>query len=167
MMEAEFRLATIADLPEIVRIYNQAVLTRQSNADLEPVSLDDRKGWFLAHNKQTRPIWVISLETQIIGWVSLSDFFSSRPAYHKTVEISIYLDQAFQGRHLATTTLNYVENEVKNFDIETIIALIFAHNKPSLRLFEKFGYDKWGYLPKVTELDGITRDVVILGKRYK
>jgi phosphinothricin acetyltransferase len=45
------------------------------------------------------------------------------------------------------------------------MAIIFAHNQPSLRLFEKFGFQRWGYLPQVAELDGVERDGVILGLR--
>jgi phosphinothricin acetyltransferase len=45
------------------------------------------------------------------------------------------------------------------------MGLIFGHNTPSLKLFERFGFVRWGLLPRVTVLDGIERDVVILGRR--
>ena len=45
------------------------------------------------------------------------------------------------------------------------MGIIFAHNQPSLTLFQKFGFQQWGYLPQVAELDGVERDVVILGLR--
>jgi len=51
--------------------------------------------------------------------------------------------------------------------IKTLIGIIFAHNQPSLKLFEKFGFQPWGYLPKVAELDGVERDVVIVGLHLK
>jgi L-amino acid N-acyltransferase YncA len=46
-----------------------------------------------------------------------------------------------------------------------LLGFIFAHNEPSLRLFAKFGFERWGYLPKVAELDEVERDLVIMGKR--
>jgi phosphinothricin acetyltransferase len=48
--------------------------------------------------------------------------------------------------------------------IENLVGLIFAHNFPSLKLFTSFGFVKWGYLPQVAELDGVKRDLVIMGK---
>jgi phosphinothricin acetyltransferase len=49
--------------------------------------------------------------------------------------------------------------------LKTLMGFIFAHNDPSLRLFEKFGFEHWGYYPRVAELDGIERDLVIVGRR--
>ncbi|STZ75385.1 Putative phosphinothricin acetyltransferase YwnH [Bergeriella denitrificans] len=37
------------DLPAIVEIYNSTVATRQSTADLSPVSVAERQVWFDAH----------------------------------------------------------------------------------------------------------------------
>ena len=49
--------------------------------------------------------------------------------------------------------------------MNNLIGFVFAHNHPSLALFERFGFARWGELPRVTILDGIERDVVILGLR--
>ncbi|MDP4105019.1 MAG: N-acetyltransferase, partial [Bacillota bacterium] len=49
--------------------------------------------------------------------------------------------------------------------VKTLLGFIFGHNEPSLKLFSKFGFVKWAHLPKVAELDGIERDLIILGKR--
>ena len=46
-----------------------------------------------------------------------------------------------------------------------LLGFIFAHNEPSLRLFEKLGFARWGCLPRVAELDGVERDLVIVGLR--
>ena len=45
-----------------------------------------------------------------------------------------------------------------------MIALIFAHNQPSLGLFRKLGFEQWGYMPKVCDMQGFIADVVMLGK---
>ena len=45
-----------------------------------------------------------------------------------------------------------------------MVGLIFAHNQPSLRLFEQLGFERWGLLPRVANLDGIERDLIILGR---
>ncbi|MFZ2353245.1 GNAT family N-acetyltransferase [Paucilactobacillus nenjiangensis] len=164
-MSISFSFATIKDLPEIVRIYNQTIPTRQSTADLEPVTVSDREEWFKSHNQHHRPLWLIKSDNQVVGWISLADFYG-RIAYDHTVEISIYIDENFRGHHLGVKALEFVESNVKNFGIETILAYIFGHNAPSQGLFKKFSYVQWAHLPEVAEMDGVKRDLDILGKKY-
>jgi len=52
-----------------------------------------------------------------------------------------------------------------SLDIKTIIGFVFAHNKPSIRLFKSFGFTLWGTLPDVAEMDGEAYSLAILGKR--
>ena len=128
-MKANYRIAELLDLPKIVAIYNQAVATRLSTADLKPLSVSQKLDWFLAHDeKKHRPLWVITAETgQIIGWLSLSDFYG-RPAYRHTAEISLYLDKNCQGQGIGSQTVTFVESQVKKSQIETLLAFIFGHN---------------------------------------
>jgi phosphinothricin acetyltransferase len=49
--------------------------------------------------------------------------------------------------------------------VHTVLGFIFGHNQPSLGLFGKFGFETWANLPRVANLDGIERDLIILGKR--
>ena len=51
------------------------------------------------------------------------------------------------------------------FGLKTLTGGIFAHNEASIGLFEEFGFERWAYYPKVAELDGIERDLVVLGLR--
>ncbi|KRM11975.1 N-acetyltransferase family protein [Paucilactobacillus suebicus] len=164
-MTPTFTFATIDDLPDIVRIYNQTVPTRQSTADLEPVSVDDRREWFAGHNHEHRPLWLIKLDDVTAGWISLTDFYG-REAYKHTVEVSIYIDENYRGHHLGNAALTFVEQHVNELDIQTILAYIFGHNTPSLGLFKKFGYQEWAHLPEVAEMDGVKRDLDILGKKF-
>ena len=46
-----------------------------------------------------------------------------------------------------------------------MLAFVFAHNAPSVALFERAGFVRWGLLPQVAELDGVERDLAILGRR--
>lgn len=158
------RIATLADLPLIVDIYNSTIPSRMVTADLEPVTIDQRLTWFFAHDPQKRPIWVVQLGEDICGWVSLQSFYG-RPAYEATAEISLYLRENYRGKGLGKRVLSRVMEECPQLGIETLLAFVFGHNEPSLRLFLKCGFAKWGHLPQVAQLDGIKRDVVILGKK--
>ncbi|EEI20104.1 Putative phosphinothricin acetyltransferase YwnH [Lentilactobacillus hilgardii] len=164
-MKLTFTYADITDLPKIVDIYNETIASRMVTADLEPVSIASKRSWFNAFNHEHRPIWKIILNDQIAGWVSLESFYG-RPAYHHTVEISIYIDAEFRHHGLGQQALDFVATQLKDLEIDTIVSFIFAHNLPSLGLFKKNGFQSWGHLPEVAELDGQRRDLDILGRRY-
>lgn len=159
-----FRNACIEDLPIIVDIYNSTVPSRMVTADTEFISINDRLDWFKEHNPNKRPLWVVEYEGKICGWVSFQSFYG-RPAYNGTAEVSIYLHKDFRGKGLGKKTLNKVLEECPKFEIDTLLGFIFAHNEPSIRLFSSFGFERWAHLPEVAKLDGIKRDLVILGKR--
>lgn len=159
-----FKDASIEDLPIIVDIYNSTVPGRMVTADTEPVSVSDRLNWFHEHNPNKRPLWVVQYEGEICGWVSLQSFYG-RPAYQATAEISIYLHEDFRGKGLGKKILTKVIEECPKFEVDTLLGFIFGHNKPSLELFSSFGFEKWAHLPEVATLDGVKRDLIILGKK--
>src|ERR1700684_3394392 len=84
-MSLSYRDATLDDLPAIVAIYNSTVPSRLVTADLEP-------------------LWVVEDGDRIIAWLSFSDFYG-RPAYLRTAEVSIYLDEAARGKGLGKQLL--------------------------------------------------------------
>lgn len=161
--EITFTNAQISDLAFIVNVYNQTIPSRMVTADTNPITVDSKMAWFAAHNPQTRPLWLISYQGKACGWVSLSTFYG-RPAYDSTVEISLYLHQDYRGKKIGQHTVKHLETFAKKNGIEAILCYIFGHNQPSLYLFEKMGYQKWGHLPNIAKLDDIKRDLIILGK---
>ncbi|MFP3564668.1 GNAT family N-acetyltransferase [Paraburkholderia sp. SIMBA_030] len=165
-MSLSYRDATLNDLPAIVAIYNSTVPSRQVTADLEPVSVESRVAWFHAHGPQKRPLWVVEdpQNGSVIAWLSFSDFYG-RPAYQRSAEVSIYLDERARGKGLGKQLLAASLAAAPALGIDTVLGFIFGHNEASLRLFRGFGFDTWGLLPRVAVLDGMERDLVILGKR--
>ncbi|ANB59707.1 GNAT family N-acetyltransferase [Anoxybacteroides amylolyticum] len=159
------RIATRADLPAIVEIYNETIPTRMVTADLEPVSVESREKWFFEHSEE-RPLWVVEQDEQVCAWLSFRSFYG-RPAYRYTAEIGIYIAQTQRGKGLGKKLLQKAIDECPNLEIKTLLGFIFAHNEPSLRLFSLFGFERWGYLPRVAELDGVERDLIIMGKRIE
>ncbi len=164
------RLATLADLPAIVAIYNSTVASREVTADTEPVSVESRLQWFEEHEPQRRPLWVIEAADDngaspaTLGWISYSNFYG-RPAYSGTAEVSIYIDEAWRGKGVGRYGLEQAIAFAPRIKVHTLLGFIFGHNAPSLGLFRKYGFDTWANLPRVANLDGVERDLIILGKR--
>lgn len=162
MAESSIRLAAPADLARIVDIYNSTVASREVTADLQPVSVESRRAWFDAHSAERHPLWVAEQGGVVVGWASVSAFYG-RPAYDATAELSIYLDAAVRRHGLGQRMLDHVLAACPALQIRTVLGFIFAHNLPSLALFERNGFARWAHLPEVAELDGTRRSLVIVG----
>lgn len=160
----KIRDAVETDLPAIVDIYNAAIPGRMACGYTESVSVESRQPWYQQHPANCRPIWVMEIDDGIAGWLSFQ-FFYGTPAYHATAEISIYINPKYQRMGIGQKLIEKAMSESSKFGIRTLIGFIFAHNLPSLRLFEKLGFQRWGYLPKVAEIENIERDLIIVGLR--
>lgn len=157
------RDAVEADLPAIVAIFNATVPTRTSTAVLEPVTVAERSAWFREHSPDRHPLWVAEMNSDIAGWLSFHPLIG-RPAYRGTVEISVYIHENFRRRGIARALLVKAIAASSSLEITTLVGLILGHNTASLQLFEQLGFERWGLLPRVTRLDGVERDVVIVGR---
>lgn len=164
MVPFTHRPAARGDLAQIVEIYNATVPSRQVTADTEPVSVESRAKWFEDHHPDFRPLWVVEVDGHIAAWLSFSSFYG-RPAYNKTAELGVYVHESFRHRGLGSYLLAQAIAHAPSIKVDTLLGFIFGHNAPSLRLFEKFGFARWGELPKVAALDGVERDLVIVGRR--
>ncbi len=159
------RDATAADLPAIVGIYNSTIPGRMVTADLEPVTVESRRPWLAAHQHPSRPIWVLEEPAGgVCAWLSFDSFYP-RAAYDGTAMIALYVSPAHRrlglGRHLLQAALT----RAPGLGLHTLLGYIFGHNEPSLRLFEAHGFSRWAHLPRVAVLDGVERDLVIVGRR--
>ncbi len=85
--------------------------------------------------------------------------------YAATAEVSIYVAPAHQRRGVGRRLLSEAIARGPALGLRTLLYVCFAHNAPSLRLSEGLGFARWGHLPRVADMDGIERDVVILGRR--
>ncbi len=163
-MQVEFINASVEDLPKIVSTYNSTVASRLVTADLEPVSVESKLAWFNAHSSDKRPLWLVTLDGKYAGWLSFNSFYG-RPAYDGTVEVSIYLEESARGMGLGKICLQKAIEVSPSLNIHSLLGFIFGHNKPSLKLFYQFEFEKWAHLPEVANMDGTMCDLIILGKK--
>jgi L-amino acid N-acyltransferase YncA len=158
------RNAIETDLSAVVAIYNAAIPGRMATADTEAVAVDSRRQWFREHTPTARPLWVMESAGRIVGWLSLQSFYG-RPAYHATAEVSVYVAPDQQRTGVGRQLLDAAIQRSPAYGLSTLVGYIFAHNEPSLRLFASFGFARWGHLPRIAELDGVERDLIIVGRR--
>src|SRR3569623_957620 len=157
------RDAREADLPEIVRIYNEAIPGREATADTSPVTVESRRAWLLDRDAR-HPVWVHEQGGIVQAWLSLSKFYG-RPAYGATAEVGIYVANGAQGRGVAKALMQEAVTRASALGLTTLLGFVFAHNQRSVALCARFGFQRWGHLPRVAVLDGVERDLLILGRR--
>lgn len=158
-----------ADLPRIVEIYNCAVATRESSCDLEPTTVAARRESFLKHTPDHRPMWVAedadAARREVLGYLGFFHFMNERPGYFITADLAIYLHPDHQHQGLGTYLLGEAIRHAPALGIEVLAVTIFASNEPSIRLFARHGFERWGYMPRVARLEGSERDLVMMGRR--
>ena len=157
------RDAAEGDLSAIVEIYNAAIRSRISTAQLDPVSVEERSPWFHEHSPESHPLWIAETEKQIVGWLSFHSFMP-RGAYRGTAEISVYVTEKCRRTGVGRALLEKAILHSPRLEIRALVGCIFGHNEPSLRLFERLGFERWGFLPRIAQVDDIDRDLVMMGR---
>lgn len=153
-METTIRFACPDDLPRIVEIYNQAIAAGNANADDRPITIADRHAWFRDHNTESFPIYIIENEKQILGWGSLSPYRKGRGGLRKVAEISYFLDYAFHGRGAGSQLISHIIADCQRLGIRHLFAVMLDLNMASAAILQKFGFQKWGHLPGIVDLNG-------------
>jgi Sortase and related acyltransferases len=132
-------------------------------AELEPTTVEARLPWFREHSRDEHPFWVADSDGHIIGWLDFKKFLP-RCAYRGTAEISVYVDEKFRRHGVARRLLEAAIARAPSLGITALVGLIFAHNEPSVKLFERLGFQRWGLLPRIARLDDVQRDLIIVGR---
>lgn len=148
----QIRKAVEADFETILAIYNQAIPTHQITADLELATVTSRRAWFDFHLASAKyPIWVVEDAQGVAGWFSFSPFYE-RPAFVHTSEISIYLDGNVKGKGYGSKIIEFMQAEMLNHDIHTLMAYVFELNQVSQNLMRKHGFEQWGKFPNIANM---------------
>lgn len=158
------RLAISDDILMINNIYNQAVDSRKSTADLDHITLEDRIMWFAEHDNKSYPVFVKESDERVVAWTSISPYRKGRRGLSKVVEVSYYVDNQHFGKGIASELMNHVINHHNDFGFQHIICILLEINKPSIYFLEKFGFEKWGDLPNIVDLEGMICNHYIYGK---
>lgn len=124
LMDVKIRLASLKDLNRIIEIYNQAVKTKSSTADINPIKVKDRINWFKEHKQEKHPIYVAETEGKVVGWISLSQYRKKREALKYSAEISYYIDNDYQKKGIGTKLVDYIIKQSVILGIKNLVAII-------------------------------------------
>lgn len=137
------RKATEHDLSAIKDIYNYAVLNTTATYDINP---KDDKYFVDMLNEHTGKYLLAVYEENgnVIGYVALSRY-SKRDAYDITAELSVYVKNDCQNKHIGTQLMEYALSYAQTENrFLTIVSLITSDNEHSIYLHKKFGFEFGG-----------------------
>ncbi|MEK7394705.1 MAG: N-acetyltransferase family protein [Fibrobacterota bacterium] len=161
----DVRAASQDDLPAIVAIYNQAIARGLKTGDIVPVTVPSRRAWFEEHDSSRYPIFVAEENGAVVGYLALSAYRPGRAALQRTAEVSYYVDENCHRRGVGTRVLRHAIEQARGLGFKTLLAVVIEANLGSVALLKKFGFDQWGLLPNIVELEGSEFGHIYLGLR--
>ncbi len=159
------RIANEKDYNDIIKIYNHAVDEKFATADTEYVTVESRKSWLDQHSSYSYPIFVAEDKDEIKGWCSLSPHRPGRKALKSVAEISYYVHKYHRRKGIASSLIQFALVEAKNLGFKNLISILLDVNLISINLLEKFGFEKWGHLPEIAEMNSTVCGQFIYGKK--
>lgn len=162
--DINIRFANEGDMEKVRDIYNQSIALGYVTADREPTDQESRLHfWKTITQTQQRPFWIAERNGLVIAFFYFRNYYD-RPAYRITAEIGIYVDQSEHGKGTGKYILDYCCQKAPETGIENILALIFAANLPSIRLFEQAGFVLRGEFKNIAKADNGYNDLLIFQK---
>lgn len=161
VMPVLVRAATDADLPAILDIYNDAILTTTAVYQYEPHTLEMRGAWL--HEKQAAgfPVLVAVEDGAIAGFGNLGTWRAAA-AYRYTVENSVYVAADRRGQGIGKRLLGELIEAARSMQAHAVIAVVDADNAVSIGLHEAFGFERAAYFRQVGRKFGRWLDLVFL-----
>lgn len=149
------------DLPAILAIHNDAVLTTTAIWNSTAVDLEDRRAWLAARRQAGYPVLVAEQAGEAAGYASFGDW-RAWEGYRFTVENSIYIRADRRGRGIGSALLAPLVAAAGRLGKHVMVAGIEAGNTASIRLHHRHGFVQVGHFREVGEKFGRWLDLVFL-----
>lgn len=133
------RQATAADIPVILEIFNDNILNSTAIYMYEEQTLEQRLTWFENKISAGEPLFVFEECGEVAGYASYGSF-RAYPAFHYTVEHSVYVHKNHYKKGIASQLMHALINYAKEHDVKTMVGCIDKENEASIRIHEKLGF---------------------------
>lgn len=148
MPTIEIRPAVAADAARICAIYNPYIASTTITFEEAPVAEMEMARRILDVNEAGLAWLVAALGGEIIGY-AYATRWRARPAYHHSVESTIYLDPEASGRGFGESLYRRLLDELHSRGLHAVIAGIAQPNARSVALHERLGFKKVAHFTEV------------------
>ena len=158
--DVHVRQAVPDDAAAIATIYNHYIQTSTATFDTELKSEENRRSWLLDRS-QAHPVTVAEREDLVVGFGALSPW-GTRCAYHRSVEVSTYVDPRFTGLGVGRALLADLLQRARAVGHHALIGQVVSGNDASIALLTRAGFEVVGTLREVGDKFDRWLDVVLL-----
>ena len=157
------RLARGEDNEAIRAIYNLEVTTSTVTFDIMPRSRTEQQAWLAARSGALACLVAEddAAEGEVLGFAALSRY-RDRPAYATTVEDSVYVDRAAQGRGVGRALLEGLVDTARAHGFHTVVARIVDGHEASIALHRACGFELVGVERQIGRKFGRWLDVAVM-----
>lgn len=141
------RQIKLADAAQIAEIYNFYVQNTHHTFETKPLSfevIEKRIGEIIKNYP-----YLVSEENEEITAFAYAAQYKSRCAYKSSAEVSIYVKNGFGGKGIGARLYNKLFEELSKTDVHAIIAGIALPNEGSVKLHERFGFEKVAHFREI------------------
>lgn len=142
-MRKMIRLMEEKDIPEVLEIYNDIILTSKAVYRYEIQSLDEKEKWFREQQALGNPLLVYDDHGIVAGFATYSQF-RPYPGYKYTMEHSVYVHKDHYQKGIATKLMLSLIEKAKEQGVKTLVAGIDGENIGSIKAHEKLGFEYAG-----------------------
>lgn len=156
------RPAIPADVPAVTRIINQVIRDTTITVTSVEKTEADVMAMITERRKLGHELFVAEADG-IVGYATYAQFRPS-PGYLRTMEHSVALTEAAQGRGFGRALMAAVEAHARAAGAHVMVAAITADNLASIRFHKGLAYEQVGLMPQVGYKFGRYHDLVLMQK---
>lgn len=135
------------DAGQIAKIYNFYVLNTHHTFETEAITADEMRKR-IGEISNNYPFLVAEEDGEILGY-AYAALYKPRQAYRFSVEVSVYIKPETKGKGIGKMLYEKLFEELSKTETHAIIAGISLPNEASIKLHEKFGFEKIAHFREV------------------
>ncbi|MGN0537458.1 MAG: C-GCAxxG-C-C family (seleno)protein [Acutalibacteraceae bacterium] len=139
------REMNVKDWEQVAEIYLQGIENGVSTFNTKCPSYEE---WDNEYIDNCRFVYIDG--EKVVGWVAISPT-SSSCVYKGCVEMSIYIDNDYQGRGIGTELVDRLLCEAKKQGYRSILSTVISIDSASVELHKKCGFREVGYREKIAK----------------
>ena len=154
---------TRAHAPEILAIFNDAILHTTALYEYEPRTPEFMAAWFDTKERAGLPVLgAFAANGALAGFATYGPFRGALPGFRHTVEHSVYVHPRNRRQGVAKTLLAELVAQAAAREVRVMVGVIDSANLASLALHQALGFTRAGTLRDVGFKFGRWLDIDLL-----
>jgi phosphinothricin acetyltransferase len=142
------RSATPRDAAQVAEIYNHYVSTSTITFEEAPVSAADMAARIQEIQSLSYPWLVATANDDVLGY-AYAGKWKARAAYRHSSEITVYVRMGLERSGVGSALYGQLLPALKTLGVHAAIGGVALPNAASIRLHEKFGFEKCAHFKEV------------------